>query len=398
MGNALFLEMGALSAQTMAAMTLIFWISLAVLGLGVLAAWRLYLPWFTWNRASGKGLDPVDCSLMIVGRNDPEGFERWIQSAFSQLPGAEILAVDNQSEDETANVLEALRRQYPTLIVVTLPASERFWSTRKLALTLAVKAAHRKYSLWVDTRCELPSDLPQWQKVLSDPLRRGKAIAAFAPVMASRDASYRAKSEALASNAWAHIRARPLFPGVKRSATTGMVPVNFAFETAKFFEIKGYLTSMHLDGGEAEFLLNDLAQIGPVVAVAQPGAFLRRPWLPQSDHKMRAHRSSVERWAVSRYGLLLALTDVVALAAMVHMGLLWMHMDDFNMTQPSPQIRFVGSQIQALLGVYAFLQLSFMVYTFQWAKRMESGWWVGISIPVYLRMRLLAKALTFWKK
>ena len=144
MGKALFLEMGALSAQTMAAMTLIFWISLAVLGLGVLAAWRLYLPWFTWNRASGKGLDPVDCSLMIVGRNDPEGFERWIQSAFSQLPGAEILAVDNQSEDETANVLEALRRQYPTLIVVTLPASERFWSTRKLALTLAVKAAHHE--------------------------------------------------------------------------------------------------------------------------------------------------------------------------------------------------------------------------------------------------------------
>lgn len=398
MGNAIFLQMGALTPQTEEAMTLIFCVSLLVLGLGVLAAWRLYLPWFTWNRASGKGLDPADCSLMIVGRNDPEGFEQWIHKAYKQLPQAEIIAIDNQSEDETANVLEALKRQYPDLIVVTLPSSERFWGTRKLALTLAVKAAHRSYSLWVDSRCEIPSDLASWQKALTDPLRRGKAIASFAPVMAERSASYGAKAESLGVNVWAHLRARPLFPGVKRAATTGIVPVNFAFETSKFFEIKGYLSSMHLNGGEAEFLLNDLAEIGPVVAVTQTAAYLRRPWLPQNDSSMRAHRSPMERWALARYTLLLALIDLVAAAAVLHMGLLWIHMDNFNMIQPSPQIRFVLSQIQAILGVYILMQLSFMAYLFQWAKRMDAGQWVGLSIGFYLRFRLLKKAFTFLKK
>lgn len=398
MGYSVFLQAGALSAETVSAMNLIFWGSLALLVLGSLAAIRVFLPWFSWSRAAGKGLEPSECSLMIVGRHDAEGFERWVHAAFSQLPEAEILAVDNQSEDDTANALEALKRQYPSLTVVTLPASERFWSTRKLALTLAVKAAHRSHSIWVDTRCEVPSDLGSWQRALTSPLRRGKAIASFAPVVAPRSASFRARAESLAVNVWAHLRARPLLPALKAVKTTGMVPVNFAFKTQGFFDIKGYLTSMHLDGGEAEFLLNDLVPQGAVVPVAQPSAFLARPWLPQHDPKMRAHREGSERFAVARYGFLILLVDLVAVAAGLHLALLWMHMEDFGMLQPSPQIRFLQGQLQALLGVYVFLQVSFWVYAVQWSQRLGAGWAVGLTVPFYLRMRLLTKALTFWKK
>ena len=398
MGYSVFLQVGALSAETVSAMNLIFWGSLALLVVGSLAAVRLFLPWFSWNRAAGKGLEPSECSLMIVGRHDAEGFERWVHAAFTHLPDAEILAVDNQSEDDTANTLEALKRQYPSLIVVTLPASERFWSTRKLALTLAVKAAHRPYSLWVDTRCEVPSDMAQWQRALTSPLRRGKAIASFAPVVAPRTASFRERVESLAVNAWAHVRARPLFPALKAVKTTGMGPVNFAFKTQGFFDIKGYLTSMHLDGGEAEFLLNDLVPQGAVVPVPQSSAFLTRPWLPQHDPKMRAHREGSERFAVARYGLLILLVDLVAVAAGLHLALLWMHMEDFGMLQPSPQIRFLQGQLQALLGVYVLLQVSFWVYAVQWSRRLGAGWAVGLSVPAYLRVRLLTRALTFWKK
>jgi hypothetical protein len=398
MGHLVFLQAGALSAETVEAMNLIFWLSLALLVLGMVAAIRIFLPWFSWAKAAGKGLEPADCTLMVVGRHDAEGFERWIHAAYAQLPEAEIMAVDNQSEDDTANTLEALKRQYPSLIVVTLPASERFWSTRKLALTLAVKAAHRTHSIWVDTRCEVPADMGAWQRALTSPLRRGKAVASFAPVVAPRSASWKDRAEAMAANVWAHLRARPLFPAIKTVKTTGMVPVNIAFKTQGFFDIKGYLTSMHLDGGEAEFLLNDLTTVGPVVPVAQASAYLTRPWLPQKDPKMRAHRTGQERFSGARYGLLLLLVDLVAVAAALHLILLWIHMDDFGMLQPSPQIAFLQGQLQALLGVYLLLQLSFGVYLVQWAKRLNAGWTVGLLAPIHLRLRLLTKALTFWKK
>ena len=398
MDHLVFLQAGTLSAETIQAMNLIFGVSLALLFTGIVAAIRLFLPWFSWGKAVGKGLEPADCTLMVVGRHDAEGFERWIHAAFAQMPQAEIMAVDNQSEDDTANALEALKRQYPTLTVVTLPSSERFWSTRKLALTLAVKAAHRPYSVWVDTRCEVPADMVAWQKALTSPLRRGKAVAAFAPVVAPRTASFHDRAEAMAANVWAHLRARPLLPALKTAKTTGMIPVNFAFQTQSFFDIKGYLTSMHLDGGEAEFLLNDLASQGAVVPVPQPPAYLVRPWLPQKDPKMRAHRSGQERFATARYGLLLLLVDLVAIAAGLHLVLLWVHMDDFGMLQPSPQIAFLQAQLQALLGVYVLLQVSFGVYAIQWAQRLGTGWAVGLSAPIYLRIRLFTKALTFWKK
>jgi hypothetical protein len=90
--------------------------------------------------------------------------------------------------------------------------------------------------------------------------------------------------------------------------------------------------------------------------------------------------------------------DLVAVAAGLYLALLWMHMEDFGMLQPSPQIRFLQGQLQALLGVYVFLQVSFWVYAVQWSQRLGAGWAVGLSAPVYLRARLLTKALTFWKK
>ncbi|MEK9829945.1 MAG: hypothetical protein VW420_03855, partial [Schleiferiaceae bacterium] len=57
MGYSVFLQAGALSAETMSAMNLIFWGSLAVLAVGIAAAVRVFLPWFSWSRAVGKGLE-----------------------------------------------------------------------------------------------------------------------------------------------------------------------------------------------------------------------------------------------------------------------------------------------------------------------------------------------------
>jgi hypothetical protein len=44
------------------------------------------------------------------------------------------------------------------------------------------------------------------------------------------------------------------------------------------------------------------------------------------------------------------------------------------------------------------VQVSFWIYAVQWSQRLGAGWAVGLSVPFYLRIRLLTKALTFWKK
>lgn len=388
-----------LSSQTMTALAAIFWISLAIVAVASWVVVQTTGLWSTWKKAPGQGVAPESCSIMIVGRHDSEGFERWIHAAMEAFPHSEILAVDNQSEDETPNALEALKRKYPRLVVVTIPTSERFWSTRKLALTLAVKAAHGTHALWVDTACTVPTDLQAWQRSLTAPMRRGKVVATFAPVTLPPASPLPQRIQALGRNAWAAMRCSLRMPLLANGIPTGMVPVNFAFEIARFFEVKGYLSNMHLDGGEAEFLLADIAAHGQIVPVVHPHALLQRPWLERKDAKMRAHRSALERFAPARYALLILLLDAVAATAGLHMVLLWMTMDDLNYSPANypAQVRFVESQLQALLALYVVLQVVWTAYATAWSRRLGLGY-LGLASPIWLRSHFLLRALTVWKK
>lgn len=381
------------------ALEVIFWISLGLLLMGCWTLFQMTGLWSTWKKVPGQGIAPESCSLMVVGRHDAEGFERWIHAAMGAFPGMEILAVDNQSEDETPNALEALKQKYPRLLVVTIPASERFWSTRKLALTLAVKAAHGTHALWVDTACALPADLVAWQRSLTSPMRRGKVVATFAPVTVPSEANLGHRLKALGNNAWASIRCSLRIPLLASGIPTGMVPVNFAFEIARFFDVKGYLSNMHLDGGEAEFLLGDMVAHGQIIPVVHPSAILQRPWLERKDSKMRAHRTLHEHYAVGRHGILLVLLDGVAIATGLHMVMLDITMDDLNYAPAHypAQVRFILGQLQALLALYALIQLVLTAYSAAWSRRLGLGY-MGWASPLWLRAHLLQRALTAWKK
>lgn len=394
----IFLQLETTPIQNMEILTVIFWISLGILFLGFLTMLRWVLPLWFGKKSMGQGLKAEETTLLLVGRNDPEGFEKWIRACTSEMIQLELIAIDNQSEDETANELEALKRELAALKVVTLPASERFWGTRKLALTLGVKASTRPYCIWVDTRCEVPENLTAWHRGLTSPLRRGNALASFAPVLTPKASPLRDRIQAFSHNIWAQIRAQPLAPSLIAARMTGMIPVNFAFKTDSFFEVKGYITSMHLDGGEAEFLLNDIRGIGNVVPVSHSSAYLVRPWVYRADPKMNQHRTKWERLAWVRHGMLLLLVDMVALAAGLHLSLLLGQMSKEANVDQSAEFQFVIGQLEVILGMYVLLQVILHAYLVSWIRKLKLGWGMAILVPVIIRTKLLFKALTFWKK
>lgn len=393
-----FLQVVSMPEQSSAILASLFWISLGILVMGYITYLRIVSPWFFGKRAMGIGLKPSECSLLIIGRNDPKGFDLWIRTAMVQLPEMEIVAIDNQSEDETSNHLDVLKDECPSLLVVTVPLSERFRGTRKLALTLGVKAARRANCIWVDTRCEIPSDFPLWVRTLTSPLRRGNALASFAPVLAPKKAHFAVRVRCIAVNVWAQIRAKPLIPVLRSPKTTGVIPVNFVFRKDSFFKVQGFVSSMHIDGGEAEFLLNDLAKLGPVVPVMHPNSFLFRPWVQSSDLLMRSHRSSWERMALARYGLLLALIDGAALSAGIHWLMLTKEIGRADSIAFSLENQFAISQFQAVVGLYLLLQVLLQVYITHWIHKTKSALLIALLAPLALRYQLYSKLLTFWKK
>ena len=78
----------------------------------------------------------------------------------------EVIVVDECSEDDTADVLDLLRSDYPKLYTTFLPQYQFQNRRRRLALTIGVKAAKQGWIVFADINTPPPSG--QWLQELSE--------------------------------------------------------------------------------------------------------------------------------------------------------------------------------------------------------------------------------------
>lgn len=254
-----------------------------------------------------------DSALLVVGRNAASRFEEWIEafaaSGLTQV--VELVVIDNQSEDDTAHRIEQLRLKYQWLVVVTVPHSDRFWRTRKLAMTLGIKATKRTNAVWADAATVPPADLTAWLGALISPLEDRGVAGVWGPVQVQDDKPS-TRIPMHAGQLWAWMRQH--FGGLP----TSLIPVNLAFRTTDFMELKGFQDSMHVDGGEGELLLGVLQQKGRI-ALADQAVVTRRGGI-QRDPKLREVRPSGEQTALVLGFLGLLVSDLAGLIAALGLG------------------------------------------------------------------------------
>ena len=68
-------------------------------------------------------------------------------------PDFEVIVVDDNSKDDTKELLERLTRQYPHLYMTHTSDSIRYISHKKLALTLGIKAAKKEWVVFIEPDC-----------------------------------------------------------------------------------------------------------------------------------------------------------------------------------------------------------------------------------------------------
>lgn len=90
-------------------------------------------------------------SILVPARNEAENIATCVHSLMEQrYPNLEVIVLDDESEDETPHVLQALQRQYPTLRVLTgrpLPAG---WMGKNWACHQLAQNASGEYLLFTD--------------------------------------------------------------------------------------------------------------------------------------------------------------------------------------------------------------------------------------------------------
>lgn len=121
---------------------------------------------FRWKETAGaaetEAQQPLPgVSVVICARNEGQNLQAYLQALCSQkYPEFEVIVVNDASEDDTQLVLEHYSKLFRNLRLSFVPNDAWVRSSKKLALTLAAKAAKYDYLLLTDADCRPES--PYW--------------------------------------------------------------------------------------------------------------------------------------------------------------------------------------------------------------------------------------------
>jgi len=97
------------------------------------------------NKNNENSESPQPISVIICAKNERENLLEHLPLYLAQdYPTFEVIVVNDQSIDDSAEVLKAFALQYDNLKIVNTLDTDRFFGSKKLALTLGIKAAKYK--------------------------------------------------------------------------------------------------------------------------------------------------------------------------------------------------------------------------------------------------------------
>lgn len=131
-----------------------------------------------------EAVEHYPVSVIICARNERENLAAFLPIVLSQRytngqgwKAYEVIVVNDNSTDDSAEVLHALTVHYENLRIIHLnEETERKFPGKKQPLYHGVAAARHRHLLFTDADCEPASE--HWLEMMTAPLREGKSIVA----------------------------------------------------------------------------------------------------------------------------------------------------------------------------------------------------------------------------
>lgn len=114
-------------------------------------------------------------SVIICAKNEAENLRKFLPLVLEQdYPDYEVIVIDDASDDDTQQILNNFREKYPRLYTTFIPHHTKNISTKKLGLSLGIKAAKNDLLLFTDADC-MPDD-KQWISRMTRNFTKGTEV------------------------------------------------------------------------------------------------------------------------------------------------------------------------------------------------------------------------------
>ncbi|MBN2765514.1 MAG: glycosyltransferase [Paludibacteraceae bacterium] len=192
-------------------------------------------------------------SVIICAKDELDNLRKYLPFVLSQdYPEYEVIVVNDGSGEETEILLNNLMKEYPHLRTTFVPAGATNLSTKKLALTLGIKAAKYDWLLFTDADC-MPEDKTWISRMARNFIPGVEFVLGYGAYFQqkgflNRLISYDALFSALQYMGFA-LTHHP-YMGVGR---------NMAYRKEVFYRQKGFASTLHLRSGDDDLMVNHAA-------------------------------------------------------------------------------------------------------------------------------------------
>jgi glycosyltransferase involved in cell wall biosynthesis len=234
---------------------------------------------FAFYKKSNTGFwNNPPISIVVCARNERENLLNNLPLLLAQeYKQFEIIVVNDNSKDDTDDVLKAFCQQYENIKVVKVPANDRFYFSKKLALTLGIKAAQNEIVLLTDADCKPYSK--NWIRSMTENMVDKKEIILGISVYEKRKGFLNML-----------IRFETFYTAVQyiSFALAGMpymgVGRNLCYKKSLFFKHKGFASHQHIQSGDDDLFINEVAcKNNTGICIDVDGHTLSQPKLTWSE-------------------------------------------------------------------------------------------------------------------
>lgn len=311
-------------------------------------------------------------SVVVCARNESNSLQQLIPLLMDQDHGDfEVVVVNDRSDDDTWEILQWMKPNYPRLRPVNIQADEKFSYGKKIALGVGIRSARNGHVLLTDADC-MPVGR-DWLGTMCAGFGNGRQVViGFSPYEKTSGLTnlierYDGISKAVQYISFA--QAGLPYMGVGR---------NLGYTQDMFLSAKGPRRHHALMSGDDDLFINEVARARNTSAVADGRSFMTTRATPDLATWLRRKRRHYTTARFYRFGHQILLTLLPFARFVLWAAIAWMLV--------------TGNYLQALIGLATELVL-FLPVRMLAMRRLGAGGIIWLILPLEWLFLILEPSL-----